>query len=162
MESEAYLCLLNFLVKLYYQFKFGELLLLPQFWVESFKAGPSHFSFKKVVVLLRSRAIRKKFGNAIKTKTLGPEFKGVSITNKTTHSTRIRVAILKVFYDGFFALIHFLSIVICLLHVSYKGLCKPNVCGCRNYWPLSRSLKKGLISQKIHYIVPAIETSSSK
>jgi hypothetical protein len=47
-----------------------------------------------------SQAIRKRFGKAIKTKTLGAEFKGVSITNKTTHSTRIRVAILKVYLES--------------------------------------------------------------
>jgi hypothetical protein len=43
-----------------------------------------------------SRAIRSRFGAAIKTKTLTDAFKGVSITNTSTHATRVRVAIMKV------------------------------------------------------------------
>jgi hypothetical protein len=43
-----------------------------------------------------SRAIRSRFGQAIKTKSLSDDFRGISITNTTTHSTRVRIAILKV------------------------------------------------------------------
>ncbi len=48
------------------------------------------------IFLSSSRAIRTAFGTAIKTKTLSKEFNGMSITNTTTHATRVRVAILKV------------------------------------------------------------------
>jgi hypothetical protein len=51
---------------------------------------------KNNFLLNSSRAIRSRFGTAIKTKTLSNDFKGMSITNTTTHSTRVRVAILKV------------------------------------------------------------------
>ncbi len=47
-----------------------------------------------------SRAIRSRFGAAIKTKTLTDDFKGISITNTSTHATRVRVSIMKVILPG--------------------------------------------------------------
>ncbi len=62
---------------------------LMSFWLQNFFQNSS------------SRAIRSRFGNAIKTKSLSTEFQRVSITNTTTHATRVRVAIMKVkiFYN---------------------------------------------------------------
>jgi hypothetical protein len=46
--------------------------------------------------MFSSRAIRSWFGQAIKMQSLSNDFRGISISNTTTHSTRVCVAILKV------------------------------------------------------------------
>ncbi len=48
------------------------------------------------LLLSRACAIRNYFGRAIKNKTLPACFNGTSISNMTTHATRVRIAIIKV------------------------------------------------------------------
>ncbi len=44
-------------------------------------------------------AICNFFGRSIKNKTLPASFNGTSVSNLTTHATRVRISILKVIFD---------------------------------------------------------------
>jgi len=52
--------------------------------------------FELLSFFFRAGAIRNFFGKAIKSKTLPATFNGTSVSNMTTHATRVRIAILKV------------------------------------------------------------------